>query len=122
MIFVRPNFRLGVFGFLAAEALSRSAYPHSSGNYGLSDIIEALKWVKLNIEHFGGDPKSITLVGHRAGATLVTALASTSFAKDLFQRAWASSGSAIYPGKALQLSEQENENYVKNLCKSKYLL
>lgn len=56
VVFVQPRFRLGALGFLAASALSRSAYPPRSGNYGLSDLIAALDWVQLNIEHFGGDP------------------------------------------------------------------
>lgn len=29
VVFVRPNFRLGVFGFFAAEVLSKSTYPHT---------------------------------------------------------------------------------------------
>jgi carboxylesterase type B len=74
VVFVRPNFRLGVLGFLAAEDIKKDTYPPTSGNYGLSDIVVALKWIQLNIDHFGGDKKSVTLLGHRAGGTLVTAL------------------------------------------------
>ncbi|KAI4462554.1 carboxylesterase [Holotrichia oblita] len=75
VVFVRPNFRLGTLGFLATKSLSDSDYPHISGNYALSDIVQALEWVRLNIEHFGGNSSAVTLFGHRAGATLVTALA-----------------------------------------------
>lgn len=67
IIFVRPNFRLGVLGFLALDSLSKSVHPPTSGNYGLSDIVEALRWIQLNIEHFGGDPRAVTLFGHNAG-------------------------------------------------------
>jgi carboxylesterase type B len=74
VVFVRPNFRLGVLGFLAGEAMKKDIHPPTSGNYGLSDIFVALKWIQLNIEHFGGDKDSVTLLGHRAGGTLVTAL------------------------------------------------
>lgn len=74
VVFVHPNFRLGVLGFLAAEDIKKDTYPLTSGNYGLSDIVVALKWIQLNIDHFGGDKKSVTLLGHRAGGTLVTAL------------------------------------------------
>ncbi|KAK6630274.1 hypothetical protein RUM44_004941 [Polyplax serrata] len=119
VVFVRPNFRLGIFGFFAASALSNSTYPPTSGNYGLSDIITALKWIKSNIVHFGGDPNMITLVGHRAGATLVSALATSHSAKNLFQRAWASSGSVIFPQRVLQLSEQANQPYINQLCSKK---
>jgi carboxylesterase type B len=54
--------------------MKKDTYPLTSGNYGLSDIVVALKWIQLNIEHFGGDKKLVTLLGHRAGGTLVTAL------------------------------------------------
>jgi len=74
VVFVRLNFRLGVLGFLAAEALKKDIHPPTSGNYGLSDIVVALKWIGRNIEGFGGDKDSVTLLGHRAGGTLVTAL------------------------------------------------
>jgi carboxylesterase type B len=103
---------LDVFGFLAVEPLSRAAHPMSSGNYGLSDIITVLQWVQLNIEHFGGDKKQVTLWGHRAGGTLVTALVGARRAKDLFARAWISSGSAIFPARDLRDSEKQNEAFL----------
>lgn len=109
VIFVRPNFRIGVFGFLSLDTLSKSSHPISSGNYGLSDIIAALKWIQLNIAHFGGDPKSVTLFGHRAGGTLVSALVTSPKAKDLYARAWVSSSSANFPGKPLSEYERANQ-------------
>uniref|UniRef100_A0A1B0CB37 Carboxylesterase type B domain-containing protein n=1 Tax=Lutzomyia longipalpis TaxID=7200 RepID=A0A1B0CB37_LUTLO len=111
VIFVRPNFRVGAFGFLALDALSRSTHPPRSGNYGLSDIITALKWIKINIVNFGGDANSVTLFGHRAGATLVSAIVASPQAKDLFHRSWITSGSAIFPGKSLHEYERQNTGY-----------
>ncbi|XP_044748402.1 neurotactin isoform X2 [Coccinella septempunctata] len=113
VVFVRPNFRLGVLGFLALDILSNDEYPHRSGNYGLSDILEALKWVQLNIEHFGGDPNSVTLFGYRAGATLVTSLASIRKPQEYFTRAWASSGSSIYPKKSRPDAENNNRKFLE---------
>ncbi|CAH0561233.1 unnamed protein product [Brassicogethes aeneus] len=115
VVFVRPNFRLGALGFLALEQLTKSEYPNSSGNYGLSDILEALKWVQLNIEHFGGDKTSVTLFGHKAGATLVTALATIKGADKYFARAWATSGGALYPTKPLAEYEIDNKSYLEGL-------
>ncbi|XP_049542597.1 neurotactin [Anopheles darlingi] len=115
VIFVRPNFRLNVFGFLAVEQLTKRVHPPTSGNYGLTDLIAALKWIQLNIPHFGGDPKSVTLFGHRAGGTLVTALASSNKTSKLFARAWVSSGASIFPGKPLADSEKENALYVNKI-------
>lgn len=58
---------MGVLGFLSLDVLSKHVHPPTSGNYGLSDIVQALRWIQLNIEHFGGDPTAVTLFGHRAG-------------------------------------------------------
>ena len=123
VIFVRPNFRLNALGLLALKSLSESAHPPSSGNYALSDIIAALDWVQVNIRNFGGNPNSVTLVGHRAGATLVTALTSSAKASKLFTRAWVSSGSAVFPKKSLDESERLNKLYEDKLnCTTKSCL
>ena len=42
-----------------------------SGNQALKDIILSLKWIKENIEVFGGDPNNVTLLGSSSGAELV---------------------------------------------------
>lgn len=38
------------------------------GNLGLYDQIAALRWVRRNIQSFGGNNDDITLLGHNAGA------------------------------------------------------
>lgn len=112
VVFVRPNFRMGVLGFLALDELSKSSHPPRSGNYALSDIIAVLKWIQLNIANFGGDAKSVTLLGHRTGATLVTALTTSPWAKDLYARAWVTSGSALFPGQPLPEYEKRNKDFL----------
>ena len=41
----------------------------SPGNYALWDQLEALTFVKENIQAFGGNPDEITIFGTSAGAT-----------------------------------------------------
>ncbi|CAH0717268.1 unnamed protein product, partial [Brenthis ino] len=111
VVFVRPNFRLGAFGFLSLDILSTVKYPPTSGNYGLSDLMVALQWIKYNIKHFGGDPESVTLLGHRAGATLTAALTTIKKAHKLYSRVWLSSPSVIFPGEPLVQSQKNNEQF-----------
>ncbi len=55
------------------------------------DQIAALKWVKKNIEAFGGDPNNVTIFGQSAGGRNVTWLMVSDAAKGLFHRAIAQS-------------------------------
>lgn len=58
----------------------------SPGNYGLKDVLMALRWVHENIKSFHGDPNSVTLWGHSSGAGLVHALALSKKTEGLFHR------------------------------------
>ncbi len=55
-VVVTVSGRLGVIGFLAHPGLTAESEHEASGNYGMLDLIAALKWVKKNIAAFGGDP------------------------------------------------------------------
>ncbi|MCG8708081.1 carboxylesterase family protein [Brenneria sp. 4F2] len=85
VIFVNFNYRLGVFGFLAHEALTKES--GTSGNYGLYDQIAALHWIKDNIDKFGGDGNNITIMGQSAGANSIVVLNASPLAHGLYNKA-----------------------------------
>ncbi|CAH1404713.1 unnamed protein product [Nezara viridula] len=61
-------------------------------------MIAALRWLKDNIIEFGGDPHSITLMGHHTGAIAVNYLMLSPVSQadnGLFQRAILMSGTAL---------------------------
>ena len=91
-VVVSIQYRLGVFGFLAHPELSAESPHASSGNYGVLDLIEALRWVRRNIARFGGDPENVTLFGESAGAGNIAYLLLSPLADGLFHRAISQSG------------------------------
>ena len=92
IVLVSINYRLGLLGYFAHPALSAESPQHLSGNYGLLDQIEALKWVRDNIEAFGGDPEQVTIAGESAGGLSAIALLASPQAKGLFNKAIVQSG------------------------------
>ncbi|HVW06981.1 MAG TPA: carboxylesterase family protein [Bryobacteraceae bacterium] len=87
LVFVSINYRLGALGYLALPELSAESPDHVSGNYGLLDQIEALRWVKRNIAAFGGDPNHVTIAGESAGGLSILYLLASPVAHGLFDKA-----------------------------------
>jgi len=95
VVVVSINYRLGILGYLAHPQLSAESSDGVSGNYGLLDQIEALRWVKRNISAFGGDPAKVTIAGESAGALSVMYLMASPQARGLFSKAIAQSAYMI---------------------------
>ena len=92
VVVVSANYRLGPLGFLVHPVLTAESKHHSSGNYGLLDQIQALRWVRENITQFGGDPDRITVMGQSGGAVDICLLMASPLAEGLFQQAILESG------------------------------
>ena len=115
VILVSVNYRVGPLGFLAHPELSAESPQKVSGNYGLQDQIEALRWIKRNIAAFGGDSEKVTIFGESAGGISVSMLCASQQAKGLFRAAISQSGGSFgptrlttYPGENMRgLAEAE---------------
>lgn len=94
-IVVTINYRLNVFGFLAHPALDNEG--HLFANYGILDQQAALRWIRNNIQAFGGDPDNVTLFGESAGGQDTMANMVSPAARGLFHRAIVESGPIITP-------------------------
>ncbi|WP_344785712.1 carboxylesterase/lipase family protein [Gordonia caeni] len=90
---VTINYRMGAFGFAEWGDLPGADREFDS-NCGISDVLQALRWVQANIERFGGDPDQVTVFGESAGGGIVTTLLTVPAAKGLFARAIAQSSPA----------------------------
>jgi para-nitrobenzyl esterase len=91
VVLITIDYRMGVFGFLASEDLAREGVG-SAGNYGLQDMVAALRWVRKNIVEFGGDANNVTIFGESAGSFAVSTLMAVPEARGLFARAIGESG------------------------------
>jgi para-nitrobenzyl esterase len=94
VVLVTINYRLGVFGFLVTDELAKEGNG-AAGNYGLLDMVAALRWVRNNIAAFGGNPDNVTIFGESAGSFAVSTLMASPMAQGLFHKAIGESGAAF---------------------------
>lgn len=123
VILVTIEYRLGLLGFLAHPFFDKENEKGVSGNYGILDQIEALRWVKENIEFFGGDPENITIFGQSAGSMSTQVLCSSPLTDGLFAKAILQSGisceKTILYTPTLEEYEREVASVVTELTEAK---
>jgi len=109
VILVTINYRLGALGF-AGHPWLKAECGHT-GNYGILDQIQALKWIHRNIEAFGGDPNRITVFGQSAGCMSAQTLISSPLTKGLISGAILQSAGGYKTG----LVSDSDEDYIMRL-------
>ena len=117
VVLVSFNYRVGPFGFFAHPEISAEDPEHATGNWGMLDQIEAMKWVRKNIEQFGGDPDNVMIFGQSAGSRSVKFLCSSPLTKGLFNKAVIMSGSGLVKprGQQSQTKLAEAEQSIKEV-------
>lgn len=90
-VVVTMEYRLGALGFFAHPALDAERAEKVSGNYGILDQIEALRWIRTNAAAFGAAPR-VLLFGESAGGQNTLVHVTSPLSKGLFEAAAVESG------------------------------
>ncbi|EHA19581.1 carboxylesterase [Aspergillus niger ATCC 1015] len=96
VILVSFNRRDDAFGYLAHPELNKEGFEetghYTSGNYGILDFLEVLKWVQANIANFGGNPDRVVIAGQSFGSSQVYHAVNSPLFSGLFHGAISESG------------------------------
>jgi len=105
------NHRLNVFGFCDLSVLLGSEFAQS-GVCGYLDLVAAMRWVRENIEAFGGDPGNVMIYGQSGGGRKVTVCFAGREANGLFHKGVVQSGSHL-----LIQTKAQSQRLVEDLLK-----
>jgi para-nitrobenzyl esterase len=94
VVVVTVNHRLNGFGYLYLARIGGAQFA-DSGNVGMLDLVLALRWVRENIQEFGGDPERVMLFGQSGGGAKIATLMGMPVARNLFHRAATMSGQQV---------------------------
>lgn len=96
VVVVTFNYRIGMLGFLALDALRTENESGATGNYATLDQRMVFQWVQDNIEAFGGDPNNVTIFGQSAGAVSICSHLGMPASDGLYHRAIIQSATGCY--------------------------
>ena len=94
VVVVQTNHRLGLLGFLFLDEIAGAEY-EGSGNMGMLDIADGLKWVNQNIAQFGGNPNNVMIFGESGGGAKTSCLYAMPAAAPYFNKASIESGPGV---------------------------
>jgi len=97
-VVVTVQYRLGHLGWLTHAELD--AESGNSGNYGLLDLVAALRWWQANARAFGADPGRVLVFGESAGGLNTCLLLASPHAAGLFSAALMESGGCAASARA----------------------
>ncbi|GEM07580.1 carboxylesterase [Rhodotorula toruloides] len=105
-VVVLISYRLGALGWLKLDKFG------FTGNYGLKDVILALKFIQSDIAAYGGDASTVTLAGQSSGAEIVKSLLVTPSASNLFRRAIMHSAPLDYKDQSVETANGVGNAFV----------
>ncbi|MGC1392251.1 MAG: carboxylesterase family protein, partial [Bacteroidales bacterium] len=94
VVVVETNHRLNIFGYLYLGDVAGERYK-TSGNNGMLDIVDGLKWVNQNIAEFGGNPDNVMICGESGGGAKTSCLYAMPCAAEYFNKASIESGPGV---------------------------
>lgn len=114
-IIIASNYRVGVLGFLAGDALRNESPDGSVGTYGTADQRAALEFVRDTAAAFGGDASRVTIFGESAGAASVSAHLVSPRSKGLFSGAITESGAfSVWTAQPYNISKTRLAQFAAN--------
>jgi para-nitrobenzyl esterase len=93
VIIITINYRLGVLADMyLTELIEEDPEWPTAGNYMYLDMLSALRWIKKNIQDYGGDSNNVSIFGQSAGGLSVTDLGAVKGSAGLYRTALSQSG------------------------------